>query len=170
MIDVVGVVVAQQLVEAVVASGEAFVFGLVGGAGQRLGGADHVVVGGEQFIEGGTRLGEESAVRLEQRLLAQQTDAGAGMQADLAVVRAVESGQDAQQRRLAGAVGTDEADTLAGLKLETDILEERPLVEAAREAGTTQQQHVRSSGSVDESKSLPFVAHQTTRTGRTGRA
>ena len=52
VIDVVGVVVAEQFVEAVVAGGEGLVLGLVGGAGQGLGGADHVVVGGEQFVAG----------------------------------------------------------------------------------------------------------------------
>ena len=82
--------------------------------GQRLGGADHVVVGGEQFVQGGAGLVEEGAARREVGLLAQQGDAGAGVQAHLAVVGPVEAGQDAQQRRLADAVGADQADALAG--------------------------------------------------------
>src|ERR1700693_3508581 len=48
VLEDVGVVVVEQLVEAVVAGGEGLVLGLVGGPGEGVGGADHVVVGGEQ--------------------------------------------------------------------------------------------------------------------------
>ena len=62
----------------------------------------------------------------------------AGVEAEVAVVGLVEAGQQAEQRGLAGAVGADEADALAGVQLEADVLEQRPFVEAARQAGATQ--------------------------------
>ena len=74
----------------------------------------------------------------ELRLLPEQGDAGAGVEADLAVVGPVEAGEDAQQRRLADAVGPDQADALAGVQLEADVLKQRAFVEAAGEAGTAQ--------------------------------
>ena len=138
VVDVEGVVVAEQFVEAIVARCQAFALRFIGRFGQRLGGADHVVVGGEQFVERGLGLGEQGAAGGEVRLLAQQGHARAGVQADVAVVGLVEAGQQAQQRGLAGAVGADQADALAGVQLEADVLEQRPLVEAARQAGTAQ--------------------------------
>ena len=74
---------------------------------------------------------EEGAARRELGLLAEQSDAGAGVQAHFAVVGTVETGEDFHQRRLAHAVWADEPDALAGEQLEADVLEERPLVETA---------------------------------------
>ena len=68
-----------------------------------------------------------------------QRDAGAGVQADLAGVGLVEAGEDAQQRRLADAVGADQADALAGVQLEAEVLEQRVGVEAAAEVRATEQ-------------------------------
>src|SRR5262249_25285512 len=101
MIDVVGVVMAEQFVEAVVAGGKALVLGLVGSLRQRLGGADHVVVGGDQLIQRTFRLREEGSAGVEDGLLAQEGDTGAGVEAYLAVVGAVEAGEDAQEGGLA---------------------------------------------------------------------
>ena len=84
-------------------------------------------MGGEQFVEGAAGLVEEGAAGGELGLLLQQGDAGAGVQADLAVVGPVEAGQQPQQRGLADAVGTDQADALAGVQLEADVLEQRAL-------------------------------------------
>ena len=98
-------------------------------------------MGGEQFVQGGAGLVEEGAARREVGLLPQKRDAGAGVQADLAGVGPVEAGEDAHERGLADAVGPDEADALAGVQLEAEVLEQRPRVEAARQLGATQQQH-----------------------------
>jgi hypothetical protein len=114
--------VAEQLVEAVVAGRQSLVLGFIGCPGQGLGGVDHIVVGGDQVVERGAGFREEGAARLEVGLLPQQGGAGAGVKADLAVVGLVESGQEAQQRRLADAVGPDQADPLAGIQLEADVL------------------------------------------------
>ena len=121
----------QQFVEAVVAGGQAFALRFVRRLGQRLGGVDHVVVGGEQLVERAFGLGEQGSAGGEVRLLAQQGHARAGVEAHVAVVGLVEAGQDAHQRGLADAVGADEADALAGVQLEADVLEQRPCVEAA---------------------------------------
>src|SRR5947207_5612895 len=123
MIDVEGVVIMKQFVEAVVTVRELLAAGLVRGLGKRLGGADHIIVSGEQFVEGAASLGKEGSAWLKSRLLMKQGDAGAGVMADVTDVGLVETGENAQQRRLADAVRPDEADAFAGPKLETDFLE-----------------------------------------------
>ena len=90
-------------------------------------------MGGEQLVERGLGLGEQRSARSEIGLLAEQGDAGAGVQAHLAVVGLVEAGEEPHEGRLADAVGTDQADALAGVQLEADVLEQRPLVEAAQQ-------------------------------------
>ena len=63
---------AQQLVKPIVAGRESFTLRLVGGFGEGLGGADHVLLGGEELVEGGLGLVEQAAARGEVRLLPQQ--------------------------------------------------------------------------------------------------
>src|SRR5947209_3058881 len=69
--------------------------------------------------------------------------AGPGVQSALAVVGPVEPGEQAQQGGLAHAVGPDQADALAGVELEADVLKQRPFVKPAGQAGTAQQDHGR---------------------------
>ena len=54
------------------------------------------------------------------------------MEADLAGIGPIEAGENAHESRLADAVGPDEADALAVVKLEAEIDEERIGIEAAR--------------------------------------
>src|SRR5579884_737417 len=117
--------------EAIVAGGQALVFSLVGGLRERLGRTDHIVMGGEQLVQRGLGFVEERPTGSEFGKLAQQPNAGAGMEANFTVIGPIEAGEELQQRRLADAVGPDEADALAGEQLEADILKQRPLVEAA---------------------------------------
>ena len=63
------------------------------------------------------------------------------MQRDLAGVGLVLPGEDAQQRRLAGPVGADEPDPLAGVELERHVLEQRRGVVPAGHVGAGEQQH-----------------------------
>ena len=64
-------------------------------------------------------------VRLEVDLLAQQADADAGPNEKLAVIGLIETGKDLDQRGLAGAVGADQADPLAGADFEFQVAEYR---------------------------------------------
>src|SRR5262245_23136031 len=141
ILDIEGVVVIEQLVQTIVAGRERFALRFVGGASERLRGTDHVVMSGEEIVEGRAGLLDECLAGGELRLLPQQADASARVQADITLVGPVEASEQAQQRCLAGAIGPDQADAFPGVDLEANVLEQRPLVEAAREAGTTQQQH-----------------------------
>ena len=93
---------------------------------------------GEEFIESALRLGEHGAAGLPLGLLLEQADAGAGVEADVAVVGPILPGEQAQQSRLADAVRPNQADAVASEDLEADPGKQRPLVEAAREVGTAQ--------------------------------
>ncbi len=65
--------------------------------------------------------GDAVARRLEQR---------APLEADRAAVEAIEPGQAVEQRRLAGAVGPDQAEDLAGRDVERDAVERDDAAEA----------------------------------------
>ena len=54
-------------------------------------------------------------------LLPQQADADPGPDEELAVIGLIDAGQDLHQRGLAGAVGADQADPLAGADLERQL-------------------------------------------------
>ena len=59
-------------------------------------------------------------------VLAEQPDAQAAVERDPAVVGRLDAGQDPQQRRLAVAVATDDADPVALLDAEADVGQQRP--------------------------------------------
>src|SRR5205823_3685767 len=101
-----------------------------------------VVLGGDQLVEGGAGLVEEAAAGGELFGLLEQGGAGAGVQADLTRVRDVLAGQNAQQRRLTRPVRGDQPDALAMKQLKTNVFEQRAGVEAARQPGATEQEHV----------------------------
>ena len=65
--------------------------------------------------------------RVELGFLAQIADREAGRQAGLATEAVVEAGHDAQQARLAGAVGPDDPDLGAGVEGDGDVLQHRPV-------------------------------------------
>jgi hypothetical protein len=141
VIDVVGIVIAEQLVEPIVAACQGLALSFLLGAGECLGGPHHVVVRCNQVIEGQLRFLEQRLAWGELRLLAEQGDASAGMEANLSIIRPVEAGEKAQERCLAHAVGANQANALAGVKLEPKILEEGAFVKAAGETRAAQQDH-----------------------------
>ena len=65
---------------------------------------------------------------VEMRLLGEEPEREAALPDDLAAIRFVASGREPEQRRLAGAVGTDQADPIAGRQGDVDLVEddERP--------------------------------------------
>ena len=67
--------------------------------------------------------------RVERRLLRDVRNAQALLRLQGAVVGALETGKDLQQRRLAGAVAADQADALAGLEGEVGVIEQRDMPE-----------------------------------------
>src|SRR5207237_8355915 len=83
------------------------------------------------------------------RLLAEQGGASAGVQTDLAVIRPIQTRQEAQQCGLAHAVGTHQPDTLAAAKLEPDVLKQRTFVKSSNQARTAEQEHVEETSSYD---------------------
>jgi hypothetical protein len=97
----------------------------------------HLFMGRYEFIESGARLLEQATSGFKAGLLLQECDARPGMEADGPVVRAIDADQQAKQRGLADAIRTDQADTVAGQKLEPDVGKEGPLVKAAGQARTT---------------------------------
>jgi hypothetical protein len=133
MIDVIGIMVPQQLIEAIVSRSQRGALSVVAGAGQGFGGADHVIVGGDELIQRAAGLREKRLIGIEVGVLLEQADAGAGVQAGFAVIGLIETGQKPEHCRLAGAVGPDQAHTVAAMQLEGNILEERALVEAPRQ-------------------------------------
>jgi hypothetical protein len=146
VVESVGIVVAEQLGQAVVPGGEGLVFRLVGRVGQPVGDLDHFLLGPEQLAERRLGLVEQGTASLERLILFEQEGAGARVQADVAGVRGVLAGQDAHERRLAGAVRADEPDALAVVKLEGQVVEQRPAVEGPRQVRTAQQKHRTSLG------------------------
>jgi hypothetical protein len=78
-------------------------------------------MGFHQLIERTPSIFKERAAGLKLRLLPEQNNAGAGMQAHFAVVRLIQTSQQTQQGRLADAIGPDQTDALAGVKFETEI-------------------------------------------------
>ncbi len=96
---------------------------------------------------------EQGAASANSGLLPQQADAGAGVQADFAVVGAVESGEDAQQRGLAGPVGADQSDALA-----MEQFKRRRLRTAARDRTLVKDRCNSTTASVDPATTpTPFI-------------
>ncbi len=67
---------------------------------------------------------EDGLLLVQRRLLQQDADGVARGQARLAVGRLVQAGHDLQDGRLAGAVGTDDADLGAGVERHRDVVED----------------------------------------------
>ena len=80
---------------------------------------------GEQRGEGALGLLVEGLLRQQgARLLRQVADGKMARPVDDAVVGGGDPGHDLQQRRLAGAVDSDQTDTVAGMDLNRNILEQ----------------------------------------------
>jgi hypothetical protein len=138
VIDIVGVVVAEQFVEAVVPGCQSPALVVIRGLRQGLGSANHVVVGGEILVEGCPRLAEQSLTGIHNRLLLQQGGTGARVPSHLAVVRAINTCQQPQQCGLAHAIGSNQPDPIAGVQFKANVLEKRAFIKPATEAGTAQ--------------------------------
>src|SRR6185437_7622816 len=78
---------------------------------------------------------------------------GRSVQFDLTGVGVFAPGEDLQQRRLAGAVGADQADLFARPDLERHAVEDRRRSEMLDDFVDVQQDHLRSSGAY-----LPMIA------------
>ncbi len=84
---------------------------------------------------------EDREIRIERRLLHHAGDARAGRDPGVAGIQVGDSGQDAQQRRLAGAVAADEPDAFAGIELEIGGVEQRMVAERQAGARKGDQRH-----------------------------
>ena len=79
--------------------------------------------------------------RVEVGLLAQQPDPDAAGEMDGAPVRFLTTRDDLQQRRLAGPVGTDQADPLAARERGGDRVEDHEVADLAADAFKAQDAH-----------------------------
>ena len=125
VVEIVGVAGLHLVLEVVVAIGQAFVLQRVVAMAQLLGDGNQFLLHGHEPREGALGLVEEGAAGLPLRLLLQVADVERGMADDQAAVGLFLAGQDPHQRGLAGAVGPDEADPLAGAKFERHPIEDR---------------------------------------------
>src|SRR5262245_20134241 len=64
------------------------------------------------------------------------------VQAHVAAIRRVQPGKNLHERRLAGAIWTDQPNPLAVEQLEGNAFKQRPAIERPREILATQQQHL----------------------------
>ena len=133
MIEDIGIVVAEQFVEPVVAGGEGLMRRCIRRLRHLFGDPDEFFLGVQQFVEGRAGFFEERPAGRKLGMLFEEHRLGAGMQADVAGIGRVLPGEDSHQRGLARAVGPDEADALAVEQLEAQVLEERPAIERSRQ-------------------------------------
>src|SRR5262249_45425556 len=138
VIDVERVMVAKELMKAVVARGKDGAFGLVVRLSKLLGGANQIVVSEKQIVESALGFGKQRAARFELGILAQNSRPRPGMETHLPGIGFVDAREDPQEGGLPSSVGADEADALAGLKFETDAAKERIGVEGAGKIGTAE--------------------------------
>ena len=113
------------LVERVVAARGPLAVVVVLGLGHLLRGLLQLVL---EVDQGGQARLDDVDHRLpggEVGLLPEQADPDAGPDVEVAVIGLIVAGQELHQRRLAGAVGADQADPLAGADLERQVHEDR---------------------------------------------
>ena len=97
-------------------------------------GADAGVGGPLVLVGGPVHHVEDGAAGQQVVALVQHGDPHAAGAGDAAVVGLLHAGQDAQQRGLAGAVGADDADALAVVEPEGDLVEEGARAQRERDA------------------------------------
>ena len=102
----------------------------------RLDAGELLLERGDLGPRGGQDLAHGALVAVHQ--LVQVGDAGAAAQRHRARVGVLVAGQHRQQRRLAGAVGADQADAGARTELEVGAVEDQPAAEGLRDAAQRQ--------------------------------
>ena len=125
MIDVVGVLAVEFVLEVIVAGGQTLLLGRIGGFGDVGRHLQGLLLEGHQVGQGAAGLVVQGAVGVEARLLFQVAEMGRRMDLARAGVGLVLAGQDPQQRGLAAAVGSDQADAVARPHLERNAIEHR---------------------------------------------
>ena len=118
MVQVVGVVTLQFLLEEVEAGGQPAVLDLVGVGRQGMGHLFRFVLVGDQRRQGAEGLLPECPAGLDDRLLFEVAYYYGGVPLETAAVGIFFAGQDLQQRGLARAVGAGQPDPLARMDLE----------------------------------------------------
>ena len=112
---------------------------------------------------------EDREIRVERRLLHHACDARAGRDPGVAGIQIGDSRQDAQQRRLAGAVAADEPDAFAGIELEIGGVEQRMVAERQAGARQRQERHARLKLAVRSTSSRSINGRHTRGSGCTAR-
>ena len=121
VVEVVGVVAVELLLEVVVAGGQAAVLGRRRvGCGQRVGHLQRLVLKRDQLRQRRCGLRPRACGPAPTRAAVRGSRRGPTGAARTSRRRLVLAGEDPQQRRLAAAVGPDQPDPLAGADLERD--------------------------------------------------
>src|SRR6185295_8839932 len=114
---------------------------------------------------------EHGAGEIELRLLRDVADAHALHRLQHAVVEVLDSGDDLQQRRLAGAVAADQADALAGVERERSAVEQRDVAEREMRVDEREDGHrSRSARTLTPRADAPARARARRRTSRRRRS
>ena len=114
MVEVVGVLAMQFVLEMIVAAGQPPLLGGIGRLADGRGHFDRLVLQREQIGQGAAGFVVQGSAGLETRLLLQIADVRGGMDRHGAGVGFVFAGEDSQQRGLAAAVGPDQPDAIPG--------------------------------------------------------
>ena len=119
----------------------------VGGVGHPVGVLQLGQLGGHRLEMGragpdrGPEVGRGHERRVEVRLLGEQAEAEVALADDRAAVGLVEPGREPEQRRLAGAVGPDEADAVADGDRGVDFVEDDERADLAGDPLEPEQAH-----------------------------
>ena len=133
-VDAVAFLAPEEIREVVIPDEQRLVFALgERRVGQVVLDAIDLGLGLEQRREGERRLVEQRAAGMVEPVLRQIADGERRGPDDRAAVRLVEAGEHAEQRRLAGAVGTGEPDAFAGGDLPGHLVEQDAFAEGLRE-------------------------------------
>ncbi len=141
VVDRIGVLVLDLLVERVVAERGPLAVGLIVRLGHLLGGLFQLVLELDQRRQARLDDVDHRLARREVGLLPQQADADARPAVEIAVIGPVVAGQELHQRRLAGAVGSDQPDALARPDLERQVLKHRIAAELPAESLCRDEDH-----------------------------
>ncbi len=141
VVDRIGVLVLDLLVEGVVADRGPLAVGIVLRLGHLLGGLLELVLEFHQRRQARLDDVDHRRARREVGLLPQQADPDARPDIKVAVIGPVVARQQQHQRRLAGAVGSDQPDALARPDLERQVLEHRIAAELPAESFSRDEDH-----------------------------
>ena len=141
MVDVVGVLLVQLVLEVIVAGGQPLLLGRITGGGHVGRHFQRLLLQGHEVGQRAEGLIVQGAIGREMRLLFQVAQPRGRMDLARAGIGLVFAGENPQERGLAAAVGTNQADAVARADLEGDAAQDRLRSELPSDARHIQQNH-----------------------------